>query len=157
MFNNWASDERVTEYLSWLPHENITETEEICKLWEKESKQKDFYQWVIILKETNEPIGSIGVVYKNENKLAAEVGYCIGYNYWGKGYVKEALDEVLKILKKVGFVRIYAEHNILNYNSGKVMKKCGFEYEGITRKSSYNNKKVLVDMALYSIIFQENI
>lgn len=157
MYNNWANDERVTRYLTLLPHESIEESEQICELWEKESSLMNKYQWIIILKESNKAIGSIGAVNIYEDTKALEVGYCIGYGYWGKGYVKEALIDILKVFKEVGFVRVFAEHDVENPNSGKVLEKCGFEYEGTARKSIYNHERVLVDMAIYSIIFEENI
>lgn len=33
MFENWASDPEVTQYLTWLPHESVETTKESLKRW----------------------------------------------------------------------------------------------------------------------------
>lgn len=153
MYNNWASDDRVTKFLRWNSHKSFEESFKICEMWEEESKEKNNYQWAIVLKETNQVIGSIGLVDINEEMLRGEVGYAIGYNFWGKGIVKEALDSILNYLKTLGFVRIQAFHELENPNSGKVLLKCGFEYEGLLHKFEKNKNDELVDVQMYSIIF----
>ena len=50
MFRNWTNSFEVTKYLTWKPHENITETEVLLDKWIKESEKDDFYQWAIELK-----------------------------------------------------------------------------------------------------------
>lgn len=112
MYENWANDERVAKYLTWQAHKNVDETKMICKMWEEESLKLNSYQWLIILKDTNVKIGSISLVSVCEKEKAAEVGYCIGYNWWGQGYVPEALKTVLEYLKEIGFVRIVAKYDI---------------------------------------------
>lgn len=152
MFENWANDDRVTKYLRWNTHENVNESYEICSMWEEESKKINNYQWAIVCKKTNKVIGSIGLVDLNEKMLCGEVGYAIGYNYWGKGTVKEALLELIKYFKEIGLVRLQAYHEVENINSDKVLIKSGFEYEGTLRKSVLNKRDELVDAKIYSII-----
>ncbi len=157
MFKNWANDERVTKYLRWTPHKNVDLTYMLCEMWEKESKELNNYQWVIIYKENNEPIGSIGLVDINEKKKSGEAGYCISYDYWGKGLVIEALDKIMEYLKTIGFVRIQAFHDVENPNSGKVLIKCGFSCEGTLHKYELSNKNEFIDVVMYSKIFKENL
>ena len=82
---------------------------------------------------------------------ACEIGYCIGYNWWGKGYASEALKNILEYINDIGFVRIYAVHDVLNGKSGKVLIKNGFEYEGVLRKFDINNDGDFIDVKMYSI------
>lgn len=152
MYNNWASDDRVTKFLRWNSHENIEESFKICEMWENESKEKSNYQWAIVLKETNQVIGSIGLVDIDEKMLRGEVGYAIGYKFWGRGIVKEALESILQYFKSLGFVRIQAFHELENPNSGKVLLKSGFQYEGVLYKYEKNKVGELVDIKMYSII-----
>ncbi len=131
MFKNWASNPEVTKYLSWFAHQTIEETKEYVNKWIGRYSEKDRYNWAIVLKEINEPIGSIGVVRMNEEKKLAEMGYCIGQEYWNKGYTSEALEKVIEYLfSKTDFQIIQAGHDIRNPNSGKVMKHCGLKYKG---------------------------
>ena len=46
--------------------------------YEKES----YYQWMIVLKELDEPIGSISVVRQNDRVEKAEIGSCIVSQWW---------------------------------------------------------------------------
>lgn len=150
MYENWAHDERVTKFLRWKPHLHVEESKTICKIWEEMVKHKENYQWAIVEKDTNSVIGSIGLVDVNEKMKSCEIGYCIGYNWWGKGYVTEALRAILKFIEDIGFIRVYAVHDILNENSGKVLMKCDFEYEGILKKYAMNNKEEFVDVKIYA-------
>ena len=59
MFKNWANDEEVTKYLTWSPHGTEDVTKEILKQWVDSYKDEKYYQWAIVLKEIDEPIGSI--------------------------------------------------------------------------------------------------
>lgn len=61
-FANWTSSQAVTEFLRWPAHENTTLTEQVLGEWITLYNNKNFYQWAIALKETDQPIGSIGVV-----------------------------------------------------------------------------------------------
>lgn len=96
MYENWASLETVTTYLTWKPHPSELETKEIITLWQREYRRKDFYQWAIILKENNENIGVISVVDSNESISSVTIGYCLSDLYWNHGYMTEALERVLE-------------------------------------------------------------
>ena len=87
---NWTSDEKVTEFLRWPAHSDIGITEKIIKEWIKESEKPDFYQWAIVLKDINEPVGTISVVDRNENLDILHIGYCIGSKWWHRGITSEA-------------------------------------------------------------------
>lgn len=59
----------------------------------------------------------------NEYDSCAELAYCIGRNYWGRGIASEALKAVLKFgLTEVNLNRIEAYHAVENLSSGKVMQ-----------------------------------
>ena len=58
-FNNWTSDEQVTTFLRWPTHIEIGITENILKEWIANYEKPDFYQWAIVPKDLNEPIGTI--------------------------------------------------------------------------------------------------
>jgi len=77
MFRNWANDPDVTRYMTWFPHKDIQETESVISMWEEGYSKADFYQWAILLRQIDEPIGSIGVVEMDEDTKSCELGYCI--------------------------------------------------------------------------------
>ena len=155
MFRNWASDPEVTKFLTWPTYQTIDSAYCILDLWTKAYEKQDFYQWMIVLKDIYEPIGSISVVHLRDDIAEAEIGYCIGQNWWHKGIVTESLAAVIKFLfTEVGMNRIAAKHDTNNPNSGGVMKKCGMVYEGTSRASDRNNQGIC-DIAQYAILRED--
>lgn len=152
MFRNWASDPEVTKYLTWPTYEEVETAYQILDLWASEYEKPNYYQWMIVLKELGEPIGSISVVRQNDRVEEAEIGYCIGSQWWHKGIMTEALTVVIEYLfTEVGMNRIAARHDPNNPHSGGVMRKCGMKYEGTNRACDRNNQGIC-DAAQYSIL-----
>lgn len=152
MFRNWANDPDVTRYMTWFAHKNIQETESVIALWEKNYSQPNFYQWAILLRKIDEPIGSIGVVDLDEEKLSCEIGYCIGKPFWHQGYTTEALKEVVKFLfEQVNFETINARHDIRNPRSGDVMRKCGMRSVEIRENIGLTKEGETLSCEYYSI------
>ncbi len=151
MFGNWASDPEVTKFLTWPAHSNIDITKMVLQSWLDAYEKDDYYQWIIVLKEIDQPIGSISAVRQNESIGSAEIGYCIGHRWWHKGIMTEALKAVMDFLfLEVGMNRIEARHDPNNPHSGGVMKKCGMKYEGTARAADRNNQGIC-DAAHYAI------
>ena len=155
MFRNWASDPEVTKFLTWPAHSSIAVSEMVIGSWIREYEKDSYYQWMIVLKELGEPIGSISVVRQREDVAEAEIGYCIDRNWWHQGIVTEALTAVIEYLfTEVGMNRVAARHDPNNPHSGGVMRKCGMKYEGTNRACDRNNQGIC-DAAQYSILRSE--
>ena len=153
MYKNWTADPRVTRWLTWQAHGSIQVTEKILQLWLSQADNGDCFRWVIVPRALGEPIGMIDVVQIRENCNAACVGYCMGEAWWGNGYMTEALDAVLCYLfEKADFARVEACHCVENPASGRVMKKCGMQYEGTQRQSMRDGTGQLHDVALYAML-----
>ncbi len=151
MFRNWASDPEVTKFLTWPAHSSIAVSKMVIGSWLQEYEKESYYQWMIVLKELDEPIGSISVVRQNDRVEEAEVGYCIGSQWWHRGIMTEAMNAVIKYLfDEIGMNRIAARHDPNNPHSGGVMRKCGMKYEGTSRASDRNNQGIC-DAANYAI------
>lgn len=150
-FKNWMSDRKVTKFLRWKSHDNIDESKRIIKEWIKSYDNPYFFQWVIELKEINEPIGNISVVDYKEMTRTCHIGYAIGSKFWNKGYTSEAFLKVIEYLFSIGINRIESQHDPLNKASGRVMEKCGLKYEGCLKKADYNNRGI-VDVLIYAIV-----
>ena len=155
VFNNWASDNEVTKYLTWQTHKNPNVSRVYVDFCVKGYGNSSFYQWGIELKDTRELIGNISVVKVIDEIDSLELGWVLGRKYWGNGYTAEAALIVIDFLfDAVGANRVCAGHDVNNPNSGRVMLKAGMKYEGILRQSGRNNQGI-VDMAYYSIIKSE--
>jgi ribosomal-protein-alanine N-acetyltransferase len=155
VYNNWANDDDVTHYLSWPTHRDTSVTKNVLEEWIKNYSEDDFYQWGIVVKDINEPIGTISVVDKNDDIKMVVIGYCIGKQWWNKGITSEALNAVIKFFfDEIGVNRIEARHDPNNQNSGKVMIKCGMKYEGRLRQAHKNNAGIC-DHIVYGILAED--
>ena len=134
-FANWMNDSDVTRYLTWTPHEDVAFTRTLFRSWEEKSKNPDYYHWAIVLREGNILIGDINLMKVEEYSERAEIGYCMGKPWWGRGIMTEAFSEVLRFcFEEVGFYRLSGSHAAANIGSSRVMEKCGLSYEGTRRK-----------------------
>ncbi len=155
MYRNWASKDEVTKFLTWPTHADIEDTRELLRGWIADYQKADFYNWAIELREVGEVIGNISVVCVKEKIGCAELGYCIGSDWWGFGIMPEAGKTVIRYLfEEVGFNRIAAAHDRNNPKSGRVMQKIGMTYEGMLRKAGFCNQGV-IDEVWYSILKDE--
>ncbi len=156
MYNNWASDDEVSKFLTWQTHTDTETSRKITESWVSSYEKDNYYQWAIAFKnEPDIPFGSIAVVSVGEDTLTFEIGYCIGKKFWRKGITSEALSSVIDFLfDNTDVNRIEAVHDINNPNSGKVMKKCGMIFEGMHRKAFRNNTGIC-DVNYYSILREE--
>ncbi|MFV0402105.1 MAG: GNAT family N-acetyltransferase [Oscillospiraceae bacterium] len=154
-YRNWCSDNEVTKNLMWPTHTSVEVTEKVLADWVAAYEKKDFYLWVIELKELGEPIGTISAVKQDDHTKMVHIGYCIGKSWWNKGITSEALAAVMDFFfRQVGVNRIESRHNPLNPNSGKVMMHCGMRYEGTLRQADWDNSGIC-DTSYYAILAEE--
>ena len=154
MFRNWANDKDVTKYLTWPPHETIEVTKSVVASWVASYEKEDYYHWMIVLKEIDEPIGSL-LASTVGRAQCAHIGYCIGKAWWHRGIMSEALQAVMDFLfDEVGYHRIESLHDPNNPHSGAVMRKCGMRYEGTLRQADRNNPGIC-DACYYGLLASE--
>ncbi|HQH63546.1 MAG TPA: GNAT family N-acetyltransferase [Clostridiales bacterium] len=151
MFDNWASDPKVTQYLTWDAHVSPEQSRAVLASWIGMYEHRDYYHWAIEYK--GQAIGSIGVVELSDKDERAVAGYCLGYDYWGKGLMTEALSAVVAYMfETVGLNRLYAYHDIENPASGRVMIKCGMQPEGTFREHLRRKDGTFADVRVYAIL-----
>lgn len=131
MFNNWARDPEVAQYVSWKEHADVEVSRAVIQKSVDSYACDYFYEWGIELKEGGVLVGTIGLPRLERDMTTAEVGYCIGKQYWNRGVVTEALAAVLDFcFAQVGFEHVTALHLAGNNASGRVMQKCGMRHTG---------------------------
>ncbi len=158
MYENWASDPEVTRFLTWPVHTSPEISATVIQNWMDGYSSQSFYQWAITRKDqVDAPIGSISVVYLDEEKGEAEIGYCIGRAWWHMGIMSEALKAVMDYLfTQVGVNKIVANHDARNPHSGGVMRKCGMQYVGTFPQSGQNNQGIC-DLCRYSLCREDGL
>lgn len=88
----YAQNPNIGPIAGWPPHTSIENSREVIRdiLSAPET-------YAVVLKETNEPIGSVGIMFGDGVHSAdmqegdAEIGYWIGMPYWGQGLIPEAV------------------------------------------------------------------
>jgi ribosomal-protein-alanine N-acetyltransferase len=151
MFYGWASKAECCRYFPWEPAADYTAYRERALSWIDSYADGLFFQWLIVLKESGEPIGMINLHGVNEAKLSAETSYLLSFEHRGKGYMTEALSAVLEFaFEKAGFEEICADVFSGNVASEKVLQNCGMSMLK-TEKAKYMKNGKPVDAAEYAI------
>ena len=86
-FYDYASNDQITKYLTWNPHQSKEESQKILESIFTKYDNKTF-RWAIILKKENKLIGSIDVVNLNIVDELVEIGYALNVNYHNNGFMK---------------------------------------------------------------------
>jgi ribosomal-protein-alanine N-acetyltransferase len=124
MLKNWIADPNVQNEYGEPEYKTAIEVSKLLGKWISKYESNDFYRWAIILKENNENIGQIAFCKVYTEIETAEIEYCIGESYWGKGYATEALKVVIEFsFKEPKFHKSEAFHRAINARSGRVLKK----------------------------------
>lgn len=131
-YHNWLSDPEVTRYLSYPTYTNVADAHERMRIWNESYANPDFYLWAIYRKEDNALMGTISCEPHNQHAVpAANIGYCIGKSFWGKSFMSEAMQAVLRFaFVDLGFPLMHIAHHINNIGSARVIAKSGFSYQG---------------------------
>ena len=126
----YASVPGVGERAGWRHHESIEESYQILLKFIEEKKT-----FAIVDKHNDKVIGSLGVEkYSLEDKLTEfdgyrgrELGYVLAKDYWGYGYMPEAVKVVIDYLfDTLDYDFLLCGHYDINHPSRRVQEKCGF-------------------------------
>lgn len=130
MLYKYASDNRVSELALWPTHTSVEMSREVIE----KIFMPNPYCFAIILKESNEPIGCIGLVpagdeYHETAHSEREVGYWVGYPFWNMGLTTEALEALIAYCREtMGLTSLLITTDANNIASKKVAEKCGFHF-----------------------------
>ncbi|MDO4269808.1 MAG: GNAT family N-acetyltransferase [Eubacteriales bacterium] len=138
---NYSKDEAVGRMAGWKPHESLDESRDVLHLVFLDQPAV----WAIERNADGRLIGSIGLVGDPARQYgsARMLGYALGVDYWGRGYMTEAV----RAAAQYGFDRmtldlITATCYPDNPASRRVLEKCGFQYEGTRHRAEllYNGE-----------------
>ena len=128
VFKNWTNDPNVSKFMRWNTHSTVADTAEWLTQVEANVGKENAFDWLFILKESNQPIGSGGVFYSSTHNMM-EIGYCLMQKCWGQGLATEAAQRMMDFaIKDLGQTQLYACHAKDNPASGSIIKKLGFVY-----------------------------
>lgn len=156
MFNNWASSDIATRYVSWPPYKEIEAIENVLMNIHEQYQSNKYYNWGITLKESGELIGNIGLVDYSEKNMSAEIRFILGLDWWGEDYATEATKAIVNFaFEELNLHRVYAMHDVRNPAAARVMEKVGMLYEG-TFREAIKDEDIYVALCQYGIVNSDN-
>ena len=143
--HSYASDEDVSRFIGWPLMKTLNETHNyIEEMLRRESAGTHLYA-SIVLKSTQEIIGTAMIFNFDHEAKHAEVGYVFHKNHWSKGYGTET------VALMVGFAfdalnlhKLHARVVEANIGSIRILQKHCFKSEGCLKDyyfidSTYHN------------------
>jgi RimJ/RimL family protein N-acetyltransferase len=107
---------------------------------------------IMAIEVDDKAVGGIGIHPLSDiESKNAEMGYWLAEPYWGKGYITEAVKQMIEYgFKNFDINRIFARPFGTNTASQKVLKKTGFLLEAKFEKTFFKNGEYL-DECVYAV------
>ena len=140
-FVKWLNDQEVRQYMLMTSPLNIIREREFVE--SRLYKDDTDIRLGIVLKETDQLIGGIGLTHVSISHRRASLGIFIGdKSCWSKGYGTEAL----KLMVGYGFdeLNLHRIHlTVFGFNARamRAYEKAGFKREGVFRDDVFKNGK----------------
>ena len=149
------SDENTCKYLTHNAVNDISKINKLILGIQRFFEEKQRIRWGIAIKDQNNIIGHCGFFEIDNINSCAEISYCLKSEFWAKGFMTEALNEMLKFgFNNYGLNRIVAKVVEDNIGSIKTLEKLGFVKEGLSQKSFHKNDQSH-DLIIYSLLKSE--
>jgi ribosomal-protein-alanine N-acetyltransferase len=126
----------TNRYSDYDDIKTLAEAEQIYERFLKQGYRSQF-RVVAELRETSEPVGTIGLYMYSETNRRAELGYDLLKEYRGRRLMTEAVMEILRYaFRDLGLNRVEATTDSENEASIRVLERTGFTREGRLRERS---------------------
>ena len=146
------SNDDVMRFMDVDRFESISDAEKLINSIEEAYKKQEGITWAIIEKHSNSFVGYFGFFRIIPEHCRAEIGYALKPEYWGKGYMYETINCVVKFgFENMKLHSVEANVNPLNERSKKVLERIGFKKEAYFRENYLFNGEFL-DSIIYSLL-----
>ncbi|NBC68341.1 GNAT family N-acetyltransferase [Paenibacillus sacheonensis] len=131
VFQHFA-DEKITRYMDIEPCADVKEAEEIIRFHLEDSGCR----WGLYDKMNDDFVGTCGFhcLRNTKDDFVAEIGFDLSAAYWGKGLMREGLQEIIGYgFSTMGLTMIDATVQPENARSIQLLNKVGFTQTGELR------------------------
>lgn len=137
------SDEVVNKYLfDAEPLTDINGADEIITFYIQPEPRLQ-HRWVIVRKSDGVKMGTCGFHCWNQTDCKVEVGYDLKEEFWGNGYIQEAMKEIIAFaIAEMNIKELIACIYIDNQRSIRLVEKLGFILSG-SKVELFRNKEYL--------------
>jgi len=147
-------DIQVTRLNSGKPLQTLDEAAELIEKGRLAYDDHRRIDWGIAFEAAPEAglIGRVGFNYWLRQDRRASIGYDLGYVYWRKGIMTEAVRAVVQFgFAQMRLNRIEADTDTENVGSMRVLEKVGFKREGVQREQ-YFEWDEFHDLVLFALL-----
>ena len=132
---NIFSNPEVMRYWSTPPLPDRDAAVDLMNETQEGFRQQTILKWGIARRTDDELIGTTTLYNLDFSNRRAEMGYALGREHWGQGYMAEALQALLAYCFEVlDLRRIEADVDPRNSASIQTLERLGFQREGFLRE-----------------------
>ena len=143
IFEQFSNDD-INRYLyDAEPMKELSEAQELIDFYTV-SEPRNQHRWILVRKSDGVKLGTCGFHCWNLQQHSIEIGYDLRKEYWGNGYMTEAMDAIIYFAEMVlGVESMDAHIAAQNEKSISLVKKLGFEFYGRTENYHFQGKDYL--------------
>lgn len=132
----------------------INEARKAVSTMVEEQKHPFTFHWVITLE--GQVIGRIKGWDVSPYNGYLQLGYDIGPEFRGKGFMTEAVGAVIRyLMMEADANRVYCSVRAGNHASRRVCEKCGMKHEGVLRQHYARQDGGYDDVHIYGILMRD--
>lgn len=147
------ADPNVTRYYDLETYTQERQAQELIEFFDESFELERAIRWGIERRVDGVLLGTCGYVWLR--RFRGEIGYELHSDYWRQGYMTEALDAILEFgFTELGLNRIEALAMVENDASAGLLRKVGFQEEGVLRQHDFF-KGAFHDMRLFALLKDE--
>ena len=141
---------------TFVPSPNTVENiERFIRKTHLSARKGTDYVFGIVLHDSDEVVGTIAILGISAIHKKAALGYWLAKKFRERGIMPEAVSLALRFcFRELKLQRVHAGTLLDNIVSQKLLKKCGFSYEG-THRNFYRHRKRIKDAHMYAITVED--
>ena len=129
------SNPTVMRYWSTPPMSDIAQAGKLVADIHEGFRSQRLFVWGVARLEDDRIIGTCTLFAINAAQGRAELGYALGHEFWGRGYMNAALTTLVDFaFRTLAMRRLEADVDPRNLGSMRAVERLGFRREGLMRE-----------------------
>jgi len=148
-------DKAIAQFVALPQPYRRKDMTEFLRKTAKTRKEGSYYLFAIRLYNRPEPIGAIDIHGLGPKSSSCSLGFWLGKPYWNQGIMTQAVKLVIQFcFDRLKLHRVNITHSEGNDGSRRVIEKCWFRREGMSREAMLLHGK-WHDVVNYGLLEQE--
>jgi [ribosomal protein S5]-alanine N-acetyltransferase len=151
----FRSDPEVQKYNS-APMKGVSEAVNLIDELQQGYQAQQSITWGITLRDEDRVLGLCSIHQWDRYHRRAEIGYDLAQSHWGRGIGTEAVGPIVQFgFRELEVHRLEAYTIIDNYASVQMLKKLGFQLEGVRRECSWEEDGLFHGSGIFGLLRHE--